>query len=163
MGIIRNPRKIVFTSIGIIFFILVIIFAYGRFGRYINGPVVLEISLQDFQSIENNYLVVSGMVSNVQNMSINGRVLDLDKDQHFSESLVVPPGMSTVDIVLFDAFGKQRSYSYTIYSSNKDHNLPRSYSEAQLLQEPTKETLPLEAEDTVEVTGEPESLTIPNQ
>lgn len=157
----RNPRKIVFTSIGIIFFVLVVIFAYGRFGRYIHGPIITQISLKDFQTIENNSLVVNGVVSNVQTMSINGRILALDKDQHFSEHIVVPPGMSTIEITVADTFEKQRNYTYTVYSQNKDINIPRNYIEAMELQEPVEELPFIEIEE--DIPKEPEPLTTSNQ
>lgn len=163
---VQNPRKIVFTTIGVIFFVLVMIFAYGRFGRYLHGPFIEEISLDEFQTIESNSLVVSGVVKNVQTMSINGRTLALDKNQHFSEHVVVPPGHSTIDITVVDAFEKQRSYTYTIYSEHTDVMLPVSYSEAMSLHEPkTEDALPSD-EDTLgeddEVT-ETETLTNPNE
>lgn len=164
----RNPRKIVFTTIGVLFFVLVILFAYGRFGRYIHGPMMSEISLQEFQSIDTSSLLVSGEVSNVQYMNINGRALALDKDEGFNERVVVPPGYSIIEIQLVDSFGKQRHYTYNVYSEQDDGILPRSYQEATaLLEQAIMKTSVDEHQEVNEETGEESSsselLTTPSE
>jgi hypothetical protein len=144
----RTPRTVLITTLGILFFILILIFGYNRFGRYINGPEIVEISIEEYQTIADTRIEITGQVHNVQNISMNNRDLILADDKKFREIIVVSPGKNILEIDVVDPFGKEREYIYHIYSTQEKDTYPNSYSQAQELQ--TEEN----QEDTVDDTEE---------
>lgn len=155
----NNPRKLLFRSVGIIFFVLVVVYSYGRFGRYIKGPHITEINLVDYQVVDDPHLTVFGQVANVQEMKLNGRALAFDKDFHFSEQVVLSPGLTTIEIELTDAFEAQEYYHYKVYTRASDTALPRSYAEAlrsnETKEDSTDDDIPTSPLDSNELLTEP--------
>lgn len=127
----QNPRKIIIRSIGIVFFLFIIIFGYSRFGRYINGPQVIEISITDYQTVEDLDVLVSGIVRNTEMMVINGRTITLSDKHEFEEVVALSPGLSTVMIDLEDSFGGAEHYEYNVYSTANEVLYETTYNEAQ--------------------------------
>jgi len=134
----RRPRKIIFTIIGVIFFILIIIFGYNRFGRYINGPEIVEISLDEYQTVDTLDLTVTGRLRNVHTLFINNRSITLNQDNSFQEILALSPGLTKIDILVSDTFNKERRYLYNVYSTKDNDSYATSYQEAILEIEPTE-------------------------
>lgn len=147
-----DPRKILFAGIGIVFFALILVFAYGRFGRYINGPELVSINLQEYQSVDNSVIDIEGKVRNAQAITINGRPLGLDKEEQFKEHIVLPIGHTIIELGLIDSFNKQKTYTYNVYNSQKDMPIPVSYSEALKLDDAnTEDSKETQTEDIQEL------------
>lgn len=113
----RTPRKILIKSIGIIFFIFILVFAYSRFGRYLQGPEIVRISVQENTTIEALHLELYGAVINTESIHINGRMVQINNDLSFNEIIVLSPGKNMLDIRVQDSFGKTEDYVYTLYST----------------------------------------------
>jgi len=131
----RTPRNILIKIIGIIFFILIIIFGYNRFGRYINGPQIVHISLGDYQTVGTLSLLVTGEVNNTESMFINGRMITLNDDSTFKEVIVLFVGQTIIEIDVHDSFGKNKNYHYTVYSTASNPTYETNYTEAQSVHE----------------------------
>lgn len=127
----RTPRTLLITTIGIIFFIFIIVFGYNRFGRYINGPEIVSISLENYQSIDTFSINIEGTVKNTQNISVNNRPITINQDNSFTETIVVSPGLTIIEIDMSDSFGKEKQYTYQIYSTKEEVEYQPSYSKAQ--------------------------------
>ncbi|MFT7328283.1 MAG: hypothetical protein ACI870_000470 [Crocinitomicaceae bacterium] len=137
-----SNRTIIIRSIGLIFFIFVIIFGYNRFERYINGPEIIEISLKEFQQIDTLSLNITGKIRNVESISIEGRVITFNKENMFEEIVVLSPGYTIIDIDLIDPFGKEKKYSYAIESTatNEEYMVTLNEARTPILEEPTEES-----------------------
>lgn len=116
----QSKRSIIIRGIGLIFFIFVIIFGYNRFGRYIHGPQIVEISLKEYQQIDSLSLPITGTVRNVELISINGQNITINDKNTFNEIIVLSPGYTIIDIDLIDPFGKEKTYSYSIETTAKN-------------------------------------------
>ena len=127
----RTPRNILVKLIGIIFFILIILFGYNRFGAYIKGPQIVSISLYEYQSTDALSFDITGNVHNVESIRINERFIGLNDDNTFNEILILSPGINTVDIDIRDPFGKEKKYTYTIYSTASNPPYETYYKDAQ--------------------------------
>jgi len=127
----RNPRRVITTTIGILFFIFILLFGYNRFERYINGPEMVLISLEQYQVIDNFSMVVTGTVKNTQSISINNRPLILNQDNSFTEMIVVSPGLTIIEIDMSDSFGKTKQYLYQIYSTGETTDYYSTYEETE--------------------------------
>jgi len=143
----RAPRTLLFRGIGIVFFILIIIFAYNRFGRYLHGPEIQTISITDYQEITQQPLVINGTVSNTETMFINGRQVSLTDDDTFQDIIVLSTGRSIIEIEVIDSFAAQRSYRYTIVNTAASFEYEPNLMQAQttIPDETTDESL-LESE-----------------
>lgn len=128
---------------GIIFFILIVIFSYSRFGRYINGPIMKEISIDTYEEIQDLTLAINGKVKNTETLTINNRTITLNQDNTFNEIIVVSPGLTIIDIYMVDAFGKSKTYQYNIYSTGTNPEYESTYTEA-LQAQTAKEDITLE-------------------
>ncbi|MCA9352817.1 hypothetical protein KC901_01395 [Patescibacteria group bacterium] len=131
----RTPRTILIRTIGVLFFIGISIFGYNRFGRYLQGPRIVDISLERYQTIETLSVLVEGSTNNTESMTINERTIPMNDDSTFSEVVVLSPGTNIMEIVVTDSFGKQKEYRYTLYSTKTNSPYKNNYTEAQQAQE----------------------------
>lgn len=147
-----NIRKILQRSIGILFFVFIAIFTYGRYGRYITGPYLESVSLDSYSAIDTLALPIEGTAKNTIRISVNNRDIFMDQDGSFTDMVVLVPKTNQVNILLEDVFGKQKEYTYTIYSNTETDTYV-----------PTLEILLAETEESdteTEDIPETESLTI---
>lgn len=91
------------------FWILAIIsLSYGVFNIYplIMGPNITIISPKDKEIIGSNTFVVSGKVSRVKNIILQGRPIVIDKEGNFSEIVVMQDPSTKIIIVATDLYNK---------------------------------------------------------
>lgn len=140
----RTLRKILLRSIGIIFFTFVIIFAYNRFGRYIDGPEITTINIEPYQTVDTLSLPITGTVKNVETISIEGREIIYDDTYTFNDIIVLSPGYTIIDIVVTDPFGKEQIYSYSIETTAENPEPVAIPTEEPLLEPEALEESPIE-------------------
>ena len=112
----NNPRKVLIALLGILFFGVIIIFAYSRIAPRLRGPELTEVSLSPYDSFEDASIELTGTVQHANSIEINGRKTSLDKENRFRETVVLSPGYTIIELVLFDNFGNNQSYKYPVYS-----------------------------------------------
>lgn len=126
----NNPRKVLGRVIGAIFFILIILFGFNRFGRYINGPEITSISIEEYTETQGHVIFIEGSVKNTSEIKINNNDIAINDNLNFKEILTVNPGHSLVEIYVYDTFGKRRKYEYQIFNTNSDTLYQATYNEA---------------------------------
>lgn len=114
----NNPRKIIFGSLGILFFGFVVFFGYSRFGRYLQGPKIVTSNIETFHQTDTGSVPFLATLENTRIMSIGHRDISINEKQEISELLIVPIGHSSIEMILEDHFGKKQKYIYTIYNSD---------------------------------------------
>jgi len=119
----NNPRKALIALFGILFFVIIIVFAYSRIAPRLRGPQLVAISLSAHDRFEGSSLELRGTVRHTNTLDINGRKIALDKENKFRETVVLSPGYTIIELVLFDTFGKSHSYQYPVYS-NAEQGVP---------------------------------------
>ncbi len=128
----HNTRKNIFRSIGLVIFITILFFVYTRYTKYRTGPQIVSLNIHDFMTVSSPSLLVNAELKNIQSVVINGRNITLQDKIYFHEILVFSPGTNIIEIVLTDAFGKEKHYIYNIFYRAKDTNHLKTLTEARL-------------------------------
>lgn len=127
-----SKRSLLFQGIGLVFFIFILIFGYNRFERYIHGPQIVSLSLEEYQYIDTLSLTVTGELKNVATLMIQGRNINFNKEGIFSEIVVLTPGYTIIEIDLIDPFGTQKTYSYSVETSAENPPYRTTQEEANI-------------------------------
>ncbi|MGB0925437.1 MAG: hypothetical protein ACPGTS_01870, partial [Minisyncoccia bacterium] len=109
-----DPRKIMFRVIGALVCASILIFIYSKYNRYITGPEIVSINIENHQTTETPSLFLQAEVTDTQSIFLNGRSLILQNKKNIEEIIVFSPGNNIIEIVLEDSFGKSREYVYHI-------------------------------------------------
>ncbi len=112
----HNPRKILFRSIGLVFFILILVFMYTRFQAYLKGPRMIQSSFDSYTSISRPSAIFFGTTKHTEGMNIDGRTITLDENGGFKEVMVFSPGHTIIEVQLTDTFGRERYYTYNVFA-----------------------------------------------
>lgn len=91
------------------FWTLVIIsFSYGVFKIYplILGPKIIILSPKDKETVSSSTFIVSGKVSRVKNIVLQGRPIVIDKEGNFNEILVAEEPSTKIILIATDLYDK---------------------------------------------------------
>lgn len=124
--ITESSRTIALRSLGIIFFIGIIIFMFLKFQAFFFGPRLANINITTWTNIETASLELSGKVKYAEELSIQDRSVTLDESGAFNETLVFPKGYTELELAITDPFRKTKFYHFHIYAD---------YPEIQVLKE----------------------------
>ena len=111
---LENGFNIKKTIITISVFLLVI---YGLFNsrNIILGPKIKIFTPMADSETKNNAIVVKGLAQNVTFLSLNNRIIYVNKEGVFEGSLILVPGFNTIEIKARDRFGKEDEENFKIY------------------------------------------------
>lgn len=126
----NNPRKLVGRIIGLGFFVLIILFGFNRFGRYLEGPKIIDINLEQYSEISENPIKIEGRLKNTARLEINGVSTPINDDLSFSKTIVIPHGNSIIEIDIYDTFNKENNYQYWITHSGVSGTYPATLEQA---------------------------------
>ena len=143
----HSTRKIVIQVLTVIFFACIIVFAYYRFKPYIEGPRIVEISLNEYTSTDMLAIVVSGTVRNTEEVYINSRNVKQGEGGTFTTHVALSPGDTIIEVRLRDPFDTERTYQYHVYSTGTNPMYRPTYQETLDAQTIT-DVLELEIEET---------------
>lgn len=101
--------------------IILLIISYGLWnGRnLILGPRIHINSPKNNESFDKNIVTIEGKAQNVAFLSLNGNQIYIDKDNNFSEKILLVPGYSTLEIRGRDKFGKEKVEVLKLYNTAK--------------------------------------------
>lgn len=121
----KEPRKFLFKGIGIITLILITIFSYFKYKPIIEGPILEEISINNWDIIEGGSIKLTGEIKNTHSMRINQEEITINENNTFTKVFPLVPGINIISIKVENIFEKQRTYTYNIYSNiNENEYLP---------------------------------------
>ncbi len=111
---IRDP-KIILKN-GALIFLMLFIVAYIFFGAkdFIFGIKIKDVNIVEGQKIENNILNVTGNAKNAIELKLNNRVISIDQEGNFNETIALAPGYNVLKIDAKDNFGKTDSKNYKL-------------------------------------------------
>lgn len=124
-------RKIIISALGILLGLGILLFAYDRFSGIIDGPLLTDINIQDYEYSDNMSKTIVGTVKNTQHISINGYPIVIKDDSQFRHTIALAPGHTIIRVRLEDSFGSSREYSYTFISAAKAPDYFTTLDEAQ--------------------------------
>ena len=98
-------KKLEFYFLG---FLLIIVLLYGAWRAYplIVGPHITIKTPHDGDIVASSTFIISGKVSRVKNIEIQGRAIPIDKEGNFSEILVAQAPETIITIFAIDLYNK---------------------------------------------------------
>ena len=105
----NTPRITLRTLLGILIGLLVFAVLIGYVGyqaRFlIIGPQIM-LHADPPLSTEQNTITFAGSTANITHLRLNGRQIFTDQDGHFSELVVLTPGVNIITIEAEDRYGR---------------------------------------------------------
>jgi len=86
---------------------LIVAYAIWRSLDYARGPVIEIFSPTNGISTTSNTVTIRGRADRVNTISLNGRVISIDEQGNFSETVLVFPGENLISLTAHDQFGRQ--------------------------------------------------------
>lgn len=102
---------------GIIALLFILLLAYALYEAraVILGPRISISNPVDGETLEDPVITMEGKAQNVAWLSLNGRQIFTDEEGHWSEKLILSPGLSIMTVSGRDRFGRERQKSVRIY------------------------------------------------
>ncbi|MCF7843987.1 hypothetical protein K9M47_03775 [Candidatus Gracilibacteria bacterium] len=100
---LRKQLEIYFFSI-----LIIVSVVYGGWEAYplLAGPHITISTPHDGDIVASTTFQISGVVSRVKNIEIQGRVIPIDKDGNFNEILIAQPPYTTIIVNATDFYDK---------------------------------------------------------
>ena len=110
----HNAKKILQIAGLVVFFLLIIIYAFFRSKDLILGVKISNVNIMDGAKVANNVLQVTGNAKNAVNLTLNGREISIDQEGNFNETIALLPGYNIINITAKDKFGYSDEKNYKI-------------------------------------------------
>lgn len=96
---------------------LLLVVLYGGFKAYplILGPSILLTSPTEHEVVSEHTIVISGVASHTENLTLNGALLPIDAEGRFSKSLTVASGGVILSLTATDRFGSEVSVRRSVF------------------------------------------------
>src|SRR3989344_8456435 len=87
---------------------LALLLIYGAFKAYplLSGPSLAIDSPAPYASVADGFVTISGTAKRTETLTLNGAVLLIDENGHFSTILTLPPGDAILSLTARDRFGR---------------------------------------------------------
>src|SRR3989344_2356655 len=117
----NNDAKKILQIIGlVIFFLLIIVYAFFRSRDLISGVKIKDVNIVDGAKITESIMKVTGNAKNAVNLTLNGREISIDGAGNFDETIALLLGYNVINIKAKDKFGYVDEKNYKIkYKENK--------------------------------------------
>lgn len=107
----RDGTKKIF-KIGIISIIALLVLGYALFTSHslIAGPEIIVSEPISGSTIATSSVIVKGIVLRIQDITLNGRPILIDKQGNFSETLLLAEGYNAFQLFAKDKFNRTTEY-----------------------------------------------------
>lgn len=95
------------TGLGIVFFIILLIFLSLRLGYFISAPELVLEEPGEQGVFENQLVRIRGRTEKESQLTVNGRSIKIDGQGGFSEDIEVGTGLHTLEFIVQNRFGKE--------------------------------------------------------
>ena len=110
----QNVKKILKLATLILFFTIIIGYAFFRSSDLIFGVKIKNVNLIDGATVENNILSISGTAKNATKLILNGREISVDQVGNWQETIVLLLGYNMINIKAEDKFGHVDEKNYQL-------------------------------------------------
>ena len=114
----QDVKKIIKIASYSLFFLFIIIYGFFRSQDLIFGVKIRDVNIMDGLTLTESVFVVTGNAKNAVNLSLNGRIVSIDKDGNFNETIALLSGYNVVSIEATDKFGNSDKKDYKIIYKN---------------------------------------------
>ncbi|MES2224745.1 MAG: hypothetical protein V4478_02030 [Patescibacteria group bacterium] len=70
----------------------------------------------DGTTVDTAYLPISGTAKNARQISINSRIVSIDRSGNFNDGVILSPGYNIVEVAERDQFGKEKKETIRVVS-----------------------------------------------
>lgn len=109
-----SAKKIVKIGGLVVFFLLIIIFAFFTSRDVLFGVKIRNVNIVDGSTTNESVLKVTGNARNALNLTLNGREISINKEGDFDETIALLPGYNIVNIKAKDKFGDTDEKNYKL-------------------------------------------------
>ncbi|OHB09647.1 MAG: hypothetical protein A3G05_00745 [Candidatus Zambryskibacteria bacterium RIFCSPLOWO2_12_FULL_45_14] len=102
------------TSLLIVLFVVLAVYALYQARALLVGPRVWITSPEDGERVSTPLIVMEGQSRNIAWISLNGRQIFTDEEGRWSEKLIVSEGTSIMTVEASDRFGRETKKSIRI-------------------------------------------------
>jgi hypothetical protein len=110
----QDFKKILKFSIYGIFFLFIILYGFSRSQDLIFGVKIKDVNIADGQTFKESVVNITGNAKNAINLSLNGRIISIDKDGNFNETIALLSGYNVVSLEAVDKFGNNDRKNYKL-------------------------------------------------
>jgi hypothetical protein len=76
------------------------------------GANFTVIAAADGSTVDSTYIPITGTAKHAKQMTINGRIVSIDRQGNFSDGVILSPGYNIVEVAQRDQFGKEKKQVY---------------------------------------------------
>ena len=102
----RDPRRTLKIALGILFSLIIVIYAIDKTKNLLIGPQITIISPQNGISIKESTIPIEGKTRNIVKIFINGKQIPVLESGFFQDQLVLLGGYNIISVTGEDRFGK---------------------------------------------------------
>lgn len=84
--------------------IIIVFYAIWRSLNYTRGPEINIFTPSDNFAATTSTITIIGQVERVNSLSLNGKIISVDEQGNFSETIIVFPGMNIITLEAIDRF-----------------------------------------------------------
>ncbi len=106
MGRLKNKFSLQLTAT-VLAAIIVVGYGLARSYDLLAGPAIELESLENGQTISQDFLLVRGEAKRIANLFLNGRQIFTDESGAFREPLLLFPGYNAISLKAHDKFGRE--------------------------------------------------------
>lgn len=117
-----NIKKISLFLLGMGIFVLV---GYNAKDLIFGAPLKI-VTAVDGSTVYDMFLPIKGVSSHARELSINGRLIGVDKEGAFADGVLLSPGYNVVEVALRDQFGNKKVKQYRIVVESKEETVAQN-------------------------------------
>lgn len=102
-------------SLAVLALTLVLIYGGIKAFPLLRGPSITLASPEENEVVSDNTIVIKGVASRTENLTLNGDLLPIDAEGRFSKSLTVSGGGAILSLTATDRFGKSVSVRRSVF------------------------------------------------
>ena len=107
----KKILKIVSLSVLLLF---IIIYAFSRAKDVIFGVKIIDVNIVDGAKITDNILKITGNARNAVSLTLNDRIISVDQEGNFNETIALLSGYNVISIKAKDEFGNSDEKNYKL-------------------------------------------------
>jgi hypothetical protein len=117
-----NLKKVSLGFLGVAIFVLV---GYNAKDLIFGVPFKITTAL-DGSTVYDTFLPIRGESGHAREISINGRLIGVDKEGVFADGVLLSPGYNVVEVSLKDQFGNRKIKQYRIVVEPKEETVAQN-------------------------------------
>ncbi len=109
-----DVKKILKIASLSIFLLFIVSYAFFRSKDLIFGVKIIDVNIMDGEKIEDNILNITGNAKNAIKLTLNDRIISIDQEGNFSETIVLNKGYNVISVEAKDKFGNGDEKNYKL-------------------------------------------------